>query len=244
MDYTYNYEITEEMIEDSVAELFVGALLVYLIVFLGLMAFSLAEYIFGSFGLYTIAKRLGREYPWLAFIPFARTYLHGELAGNIPLKKKTVKNPGVWMLALPFIVAAISGIVFSVLFTGFIGTFSIAVTSSMENGSVADLETAIGAMSGFFIGMLLFSLIVAALDIIVRVLRILVNHQIFMRFTTKNMSIVHAVLCVLVPLYEAICLFVMRKKPFNPGMEPRPIPPVTPVPPVQPAGPVPPQNQV
>ena len=45
MDYTYNYEITEEMIEDSVAELFVGALLVYLIVFLGLMAFSLAEYI-------------------------------------------------------------------------------------------------------------------------------------------------------------------------------------------------------
>ena len=34
------------------------------------------------------------------------------------------------------------------------------------------------------------------------------------------MSIAHAVLSTLVPLYESICFFAMRNHPFNPGMEP------------------------
>ena len=42
----------------------------------------------------------------------------------------------------------------------------------------------------------------------------------------------------IIPLYEAICFFVMRNKPFNPGMEPQLTPPpIPPVPPVYPGGP-------
>lgn len=52
------------------------------------------------------------------------------------------------------------------------------------------------------------------------VLRILVNRQIYEKFTTPGMAVAHAVLGVLLPLYESICLFVMRNRPYNPGKEP------------------------
>lgn len=45
-------------------------------------------------------------------------------------------------------------------------------------------------------------------------LNILVDKQIYENFSEGNMPIVHAVLSSLVPIYEAICLFVMRKRPF------------------------------
>ena len=54
------------------------------------------------------------------------------------------------------------------------------------------------------------------------------------------MAIIHSVLGIFIPMYEAICLFIMSKKPYNPGMEPNlppqapnfggnPIPPTMPV---------------
>ena len=49
------------------------------------------------------------------------------------------------------------------------------------------------------------------------VLRILVNRQIYEKFTTPGMAVAHAVLGVLLPLYESICLFVMRNRPYNLG---------------------------
>ena len=56
------------------------------------------------------------------------------------------------------------------------------------------------------------------------------------------MAIIHSVLGLFIPMYEAICLFVMSKKPYNPGMEPN-LPPQTPnfgCDPVPPTMPVPP----
>lgn len=50
------------------------------------LVFGLVSYILHSIGLYTIAGRLGISNAWLAFIPFARSWLHGELAGEISLK--------------------------------------------------------------------------------------------------------------------------------------------------------------
>ena len=83
-------------------------------------------------------------------------------------------------------------------------------------------------------------LIVAAIlyQAVYGVLTALVNFQIYGRFTTRNMAIAHSVLSSLVPLYESFCLFALRNRDFNPGMEPRLTPP--PVQPVYPGYPVPP----
>ena len=114
---------------------------------------------------------------------------------------------------------------------------------------------------GIVVLVLIFSVISLGYTAVYKTFGVLVNHQILERFTTKNMSIVHAVLSTMIPLYESICFFVMRNHPFNPGMEPPapqpfmqspppdtyyrgpvppPEPPVSPVPPVSPAPSAPP----
>ena len=64
--------------------------------------------------MYNMAKREGMDYPWLAFVPFARTYLQGELGGTVHLKNKQIKNPGIWLIVLPFISSIVTGILYVV----------------------------------------------------------------------------------------------------------------------------------
>lgn len=113
---------------------------------------------------------------------------------------------------------------------------------------------------GIVVLVLIFSVVSLGYTAVYKTFGVLVNHQILERFTTKNMSIVHAVLSTMIPLYESICFFVMRNHPFNPGMEPPaprpfmqspppdtyyrgpvppPEPPVSPVPPAPSVPPVP-----
>ena len=106
-EYGYDYPVSYGNGGDAAVTML---LTVYLVVLAVILAVTLASYIFHSIGLYTIGKRMGREYAWLAFIPFARDYFHGELAGEILLKNKSIKNPGIWKLVLPIIYSAVAGV--------------------------------------------------------------------------------------------------------------------------------------
>lgn len=198
--------------------LFTGILAIYMIFLAVLFIFYVINYIFKGIGMYTIGKRMGMDYPWLAFIPFARTYFHGELAGRIGLKNKSVKNPGIWLLALPFIMAAVTFVFYLLFFlVGFASIFSAGF-----NSYLSDIEPSLssGAILGMIIVGGIWLLVMIAYKAIYSVLSVLIDHQIFARFTTKNMSLAHAVLSIIIPLYESFCLFAMRNKDFTPGMEP------------------------
>ena len=224
--YSYNYDMSNSV--------FAALMSIYLIIFMVALIFWIVEYVFFAIGLYTIAKRMGRNYPWLAFIPFARKYLHGELAGTIELKTRKIKNPGVWKLVLPIIAGAAFSLFMIILMVALgIGTF-MAVGSYGYGISGGTIMLAVV--------LLLIAAVVSVLyQVVYKVLCVLINIQIYDRFTTHNMGIVHAVLSAVVPLYEAFCLFVMRHKEFNPGMEPKLTPPPAPLPPVYPGSPVPPE---
>lgn len=204
-DYVYSSPIEDTLI---------WILMIYVIVLLVVGVFALVSYVFKGIGMYTIAKRQGRENAWLAFIPFARTYLHGELGGSIKLKNKSIRNPGIWLLALPFIYGAVFGVFYAILWV--IGFSAILTMSNGYYGS----SIGGGTIMGCLILLLILVVVSVLYEAIYKVLGILVNHQIYERFTSKNMSIAHAVLSAVVPLYESICLFVMRNRPYNPGMEP------------------------
>lgn len=224
--YSYNYDMSNSV--------FAALMSIYLIIFMVALIFWIVEYVLFAIGLYTIAKRMGRNYPWLAFIPFARKYLHGELAGTIELKTRKIKNPGVWKLVLPIIAGAAFSLFMIILMVALgIGTF-------MAAGSYG-----YGISGGTIMLAVVLLLIAAVVSVlyqaVYKVLCVLINIQIYDRFTTHNMGIVHAVLSAVVPLYEAFCLFVMRHKEFNPGMEPKLTPPPAPLPPVYPGSPVPPE---
>lgn len=61
--------------------LMMGLALLASIFTLALGAF-VALYVLGSLGLYTLARNAELESPWMAWVPFARRYLLGELTGN------------------------------------------------------------------------------------------------------------------------------------------------------------------
>lgn len=196
----------------------IGIVMICLIVLLVCAIFGLISYILRGIGMYTMAKRQGMDYAWLAFIPFARTYLHGELAGNIRLKQKSIHNPGIWLLALPFLYSAVSSLLSGILW--FVGFGSMTKVFQYAYLPYGRMDISAGSILGMLILFMIYCVISVGYTAVYKSFEVLVNHQILERFTSKNMSIAHAVLCTLVPMYESICFFVMRNHPFNPGMEP------------------------
>lgn len=232
MDYRYNYEY-DYPIRNSGENVVEAIVAIYLIILAMVVIFALVGYIFHSIGLYTIGKRMGREYPWLAFIPYARDYFQGELAGEITLKDKKIKNPGIWNLVIP--------IISSVL----IGIFVVLIMLVAGLGAAAQAVGGSGLGVAAILGILMYTVLLVAavaLSAAQMVLTVLINKQILERFTAGNMPTVHAVLSIAVPLYEAFCFFVMRNRDFNPGMEPKLTPPPAPIPPVYTGSPIPPVN--
>lgn len=221
--YHYSY--------DSAENTAIAVLSICLIVLVLIGVFALAAYILHSIGLYTIGKRIGYSIPWLAFIPFARDYMQGELAGEISLKTKKIKNPGVWNLVVPII----SGVIFWIFYMLFFLVSGMGMMMDYRSSSgYGGLST--GTIMGMIFFLIIWIVVAVLYSAVYQVLRILINKQIYGRFTAGNMAIVHAVLSSLVPLYEAICTFVLRNKDFMPGMEP-PVPPQRMTPPVSPVNP-------
>lgn len=229
MDFHYTYTFPSETGNDAAIGMTI--LLIYLLFIGGCMILAVAGYVLRSVALYVIGKRMGKENPWMAFIPFARQYFHGSLAGEIDLNKKKIKNPGLWKLLLPIICGIATWCI--CIFVAFAVVMSLALTI----GNSAGAGLAILSVVLLYVLLIIVLLFISAL---ISVLDVLVNIKIVERFTTHNMAIVHSVLSLWIPLYEPIMLFVMRNRKFNPGMEPEiPVrPPVyteeAPVPPVHP----------
>ena len=194
-NYSYDYDYNVPVYSDSGSEVLSVLIGIYLIILGGALLIMLVGYIFHSIGMYTIGKRMGKAHTWMAFVPFARDYFQGELAGPIRLKNKEIRNPGIWNLVLPIIFSAVTGVLTTVMIVGTV----------MGAGTLMSLIM-------FYVALIVFSVVYSA---VYMVLKILINRQIFAAFTTDNMSVVHAVLSSVIPLYEAFCTFVFRNKEFN-----------------------------
>ncbi|MEG1809880.1 MAG: hypothetical protein RR244_08530, partial [Oscillospiraceae bacterium] len=72
----------------------------------------LVDYIFRAIGLYAISGKLGVDNACLAWIPYARHYQHGAIAGSISLGKREIKDPGIWMLVIPLASGVALGVAF------------------------------------------------------------------------------------------------------------------------------------
>lgn len=220
-DYNYGYSYDGNFGNAAISMFFT----VYLIALTVMLIFALVSYIFHSVGLYTIGKRLGKQYPWLAFIPFARDYFQGDLAGEITLKNRKIRNPGIWNLVLP-IVGNVFSSIFMVLVM-LVGSIGIMAAGAAGAGIMLIL---------IFFMYILGIILLIAVSVVRCVLLALINKQIFERFTTDNMALVHSVASRFIPLYEAFCFFAMRDKDFREGKGPVLTPPPAPVPPVHPQG--------
>lgn len=199
--YGYTYSVPAQ---DSFSGFGMGIFLIYIIATLLVGIISLASYIFRGVGLYTIAKRRGYQHAWLAFVPFARNYLQGQLSGNIKFKNKTMRDTGIWLAVIPFMYAFVFSIIYTVMCVcGIITVFSMAIH--------------VGVGRILFLAFLVVLVVVISVGykVLYKTFRVLVNYQIYQNMTSQNMAVAHAVLGALVPLYESICLFVMRNREGN-----------------------------
>lgn len=161
---------------------------------------KIIEYILYGIGLHSMAREAGITSGWMAFVPFARKYLQGKLGGPITLKGKTIKDPGLWMVLLPFAVGIAAGFL-----TGLAMALIVAGSLIQANAMIMIPVAGVALLACMVIFLLV--LIGAAAK---NGLRALVNYQILSRYCQGNVLILHIVFSTLLPLYEAIVFFYYR----------------------------------
>lgn len=200
------------MINSAESEL-LGFLAVFVMTFLSIYVIAwLAAYICKGVGMYTMAKRENFSNPWLSFVPVARAYVQGELCGDITFGKKKIRDVGIWLIVLPFLYGVILNAVAA------FAVFSVAGMAVSYRGMVG-YSRFFGSL-GFSATVLLGVVVVAAvliLEAAYKAVFVLVNQKIFGKYTSETMKTVHAVLSVLVPLYEEIVFLVLRNRPLYGG---------------------------
>lgn len=199
---------------DSVENIMLMFLLVYFLIVGGMLIAALASYILRGIGMYTLGRKRGLNNPWLAFIPYARTYFQGELCGTLTFKNHKLPSPGIWLIVFPVISSIGAGILMLLLWSGFI--MNAIGMYDVFNYSY-DVSYMIGQLFSFGDGLLVVVLIglyvlSVGTAIAQKTLLVLVNQQIFGRHTDKNYAIMHAVFGVFVPLYTSIYFFIIRNR--------------------------------
>ena len=190
----------------SGSDIFSVIMTVYLLVIVAAVMIGIVKYVFKSIALYRLAQRTGNANPWMAWHCLRDLIFREILQAVCLLKKRRLQSPGLWKVLIPLIgTAVIAGLYFLFIVVAGIGT-------------ALSYSTGMGAGSLTLIWVIVFLLIIAvvALQAIEAVLDVLVNFHIYHRLTSHNMAIIHSVLGIFIPMYEAICLFIMSKKPYNP----------------------------
>lgn len=179
-------------------------LLFYMIYLSVYAVFILVGYVLYGIGLYGMARNAGIGNEWLAFIPFARKYLQGKLGGPITIHGKTIKQPGLWLLLLPFFVGMASGFL--------VGIVVVLLAAGIVIGTNAILMIPVSGVA-FLAGVIILLLILAGAAA-KSGLRALINYQILSRYCQGNVLVLHIIFSVILPMYEAVIFFYYRHKPF------------------------------
>ena len=102
-DFDFSYGVPDgPTMSSSGSDIFSVIMTVYLLVIVAAVIIGIVKYVFKSIALYRLAQRTGNANPWMAWVPFARSYLQGDLAGSMPLKKRRLQSPGLWKVLFPF----------------------------------------------------------------------------------------------------------------------------------------------
>jgi len=185
-------------------------LVVYFLVMLMSLAFSVAVYVLHSLGLYTIAQRRGIRKPWLAWVPIGNSWLLGSISDQYQyLVKGKVTTRRKMMLGLSITLFAVYIVWIIVMIVGII-------VSELGGGEAA------GAILTVFIG--LFGMVAAAIAL--TVYQYLSYYDLY-RSCERTNGVLYLILSILFSGIIPLLVFVCRKK--DEGMPPRKQPTPQPV---------------
>ena len=191
---------------DSVIADFLGIALKVCVVFVFL---ALILYILNGIALYRIAKNNDISGGWMAFVPFARKYLEGKLAGEIVFGETQIENPGIWLFRLPIIFFMLAApIVLLIAFSLIDGAYTLIdslefLTSDMDLAFLNSiLTTFLAGGAALFILNIVFKALICGLTGLVR-------YNIHKKYVSENKAVGHMLLGLFVPLYQLIYYLVL-----------------------------------
>lgn len=180
-------------------------------------ALYLVVYGFRAAGLFVMAKKAGRKkLVWCAFVPFASTYLIGELGGDMRFGGVKVKHIGIIALVAEFIYTFCG--VFVISWLGYFFASGSYILTPVTN-SAGDILYYTSVLDGVSVALQRTLNVFNVLQMIFSIIQLLVfvflNIAFFRKYSPVSF-IWMVLLCALVPIVEAFLIFAFRnRKPID-----------------------------
>ena len=176
------------------------------------MLIGIATYVLSALGLYTIAKRRGLNYPWLAWIPVARVWILGSLSDQyryVVCRENKSKRKVLLTLSIVSAVLCVAMIVTAVAMA--VQALAGAV------GGISD-EAMFRTIMGPLMGVVGLCLPMAGVAIAYAVIYYMALYDVFKSLDPSN-CVLFLVLSIVFNVTEPFFLFFNRNK--DQGMPPR-----------------------
>lgn len=177
--------------------------IIFLVVFyLAMFAFSITLYVLNGIGLMKMAKSCGLRHPWMGFVPFASTYLIGQLAEQNPAQGKK-SWPWRHIALIGEIVIVALGVALCIFMLGDM----FGVIAAGGEYSEYDLLSLYGSMIGI---MAPLSLLSTAYSIVIYI----IYWKIYSLFA-PNLAVIFLVLTILFNITPILIFILRNRQPVN-----------------------------
>jgi len=213
-------EAFEEIMGMSVAAYAISEIPSYLI--------SVAVYVVTALALYTIAKRRGIHNPWLAWIPFANTWLLGCISdhyrsvarGEVKSRRKILLGTEIATSVLACVVLVLCIGMFVNLLTVGLGDFD-----NLENMDESMAAELLATVLGPVVAMMLLCLPLIVVGIVHVVFSFIALHDIYTSCDPSNATL-YLVLSIFISYAQPVFLMVCRNRDYGMPTPPAQQPPI------------------
>ena len=171
---------------------------------------SIAIYVLGSLGLYTIAKRRKINKPWMAWIPVARSWTIGSLSDQYRyVKKGQIKNKRKWLPILECLM--VIAILVSIILL-------VVNIIKLESSAVMSDDAYMGEVLSLVLQFLLLWLGIMAVAIARSIIHFMAMYDVYTSMDPAY-NVVFLLVSIFVNVTESFFVFFNRNKDL--GMPPR-----------------------
>lgn len=179
-------------------------------------AIYLVIYAFKAIGLSTMAKKAGKnKLVWCAFVPFASTFLMGELAGEMRLGGNAkLKHIGLYAMVLEVLLCVCYALQYfpqTYIFAQGEGVLYNIVTETNANGTYISIEFT-GSLNPAIVQMMNVALILEYIFYLLYTLAAVFLFIAFFRRYCPASYIWMVILCAILPVLTAFLIFAYRNR--------------------------------
>lgn len=186
--------MTSSDVESMVEGLIASGMIVFILAIIGIAClFVIALYVLQAVALYKMAKKLGHQYPWMAWIPYANTYLMFVLPDKklkiLAFNKEIDRKTAFWI---------------------FLGI-------SLGGGVIETICSAFAVIP--ILGTIIVSLVPVALWVALIFLEYPMYKDLYGMFVEDSQSTAYAIISLIVPITVFVFMLIAASKNPKPVMQ-------------------------